>query len=73
MNTQTLISPAITCNFTVAPEESIFADSRDYGFDFDEEEVGSELLAPLPAGLADQPIPEVGADDFERIFHYFIS
>jgi len=78
MNTQTLTSPAMTCNFVVAFPEAIFDEpiyvpSRDYGFDFDEEELGSELLAPLPAGLSDQPIPEVGAGEFEQAFQYFLS
>ncbi|MCK6584752.1 MAG: hypothetical protein HUU11_03205 [Anaerolineales bacterium] len=74
MITQTLTSPSMTCNFVVAPaEELVQADSRDYGFDFDEEELASELLAPLPAGLADQPIPEVGAGAFEKVFQYFLS
>lgn len=73
MNAQTLITPAKTCNFVVAVEEPIIASPRDYGFDFDEEELGNELLAPLPAGLADQPIHEVDADEFEKIFQSFLS
>lgn len=48
MNAQTLTASMLTCSFVVAPEEPIFADSRDYGFDFDENELARELLAPLP-------------------------
>jgi len=74
MNTQTLTNPMMTCNFVVAvPEELICASSRDYGFDFNEAELAEELLAPLPASLADQPIPEVKADEFEQTFRYFFS
>jgi hypothetical protein len=74
MNTQTLTCPSVTCNFVIRPaEEVIRAYSSDYGFDFDEEELGRELLAPLPAGLADQSIPEVDAGEFEKVFQYFLS
>ena len=74
MNTQILTNPMMTCNFIIAlPEELIYASSRDYGFDFDEEEIGHELLAPLPASLSTQTIPAVEADEFEKDFHYFLS
>ena len=73
MTTQTLTSPVMLCNFVLAPEEPIFADSRDYGFDFDEEEIGRELLTPLPACFSMQTIPEVEAGEFEKVFHYFLS
>ncbi len=71
MNTQTLINPVMLYNFVVAPEEPISASSRDYGFDFDEEELANELLAPLPAALSTQSIPEVNADEFEKVFQTF--
>ena len=80
MNTQTLTNPATIFNFfvvlpdeNVLPEQPICASSRDYGFDFDEEELARELLAPLPASLSTQTIPEVEADEFEKVFHYFLS
>jgi hypothetical protein len=73
MNTQTLTTPMLTCNFVLAlPEEPICASSRDYGFDFSEAELAEALLAPLPANLADQPIAEVKADEVEQTFHYFL-
>jgi hypothetical protein len=80
MTAQTLASPMTICNFVIAfpeiiylPEELTCISTRDYGFDFDEEELGNELLALLPAKLADQPIPEVDADGFEQTFQYFLS
>jgi len=74
MNTQTLTTSIMTCNFILAlPEEPIYASSRDYGFDFDDQELAGELPNPLPASLADQPIPEMKADEFEQAFHYFFS
>ena len=75
MNTQTLTNAMMTGNFVVAlpAEEPIYASSRDYGFDFDEEEIGRELLAPLPANLSSQAIPEVDADEFEQVLRYFLS
>jgi hypothetical protein len=74
MDAKTLTTPAIFYTFLVAlPEESINASSRDYGFDFDEEELARELLAPLPAASAAPTFPAVEADEFEKAFHYFIS
>ncbi len=73
MTTQTLAIPMTICNFIIASEEPIFADSRDYGFDFDEEDVARELLAPLPAASVVQAPSEVEADEFEKVFQYFIS
>ena len=61
------------CAFVVAESEPIFASSRDYGFDFDEEEIGRELLTPLPVSLSTQPVLEIEADEFEQTFHYFLS
>lgn len=72
MNSLMTQSPTF-CVFVVAEPEPIYASSRDYGFDFDEEEIGRELLAPLPSSLLTQPLPEVDADEFEQTFHYFLS
>jgi hypothetical protein len=79
MNTQTLTKPATNYNFFVisdegfTPAQPICASSRDYGFDFDQEELARELLAPLPTGLSTQTIPEVETDEFEKKFRYFLS
>lgn len=58
MNTQTLTPPVMICNFVVVPlrlevssENPVCASSRDYGFDFDEEEIARELLSPTPEGF----------------------
>jgi len=59
--------------FMLPPMESIHADSRDYGFDFDEEELGMELTAPLPTCLSIQSLPEVDTDAFESTFRHFLS
>ena len=80
MNTQALRNPALYCNFViVSPPEDfpgkypVQACSRDYGFDFDEEEIGRELLTPLSAELSSQAIPEMDADEFEQVFQCFLS
>ena len=80
MDTQTLTNPTLNCNSVIALQPAdllqvnpIQACSRDYGFDFDEEEIGRELLAPLPASLASQEIPEMEADEFEQVFQCFLS
>ena len=80
MNTQTLTNPTLNCNLVIASlpidfpsARPIQACSRDYGFDFDEEEIGRELLAPLPTSLASRAIPEMEADEFEQVFQCFLS
>ncbi|HEX6269684.1 MAG TPA: hypothetical protein VFZ43_05585 [Anaerolineales bacterium] len=52
----------------LAPTRPIQACSRDYGFDFDEEEIGRELLSPLPANLVWQTIPMIDAEEFEKLY-----
>jgi len=59
--------------FLLPSTQSIHADSRDYGFDFDEEKLGMELTAPLPLCLSIQSLPEVDADAFESTFRHFLS
>jgi hypothetical protein len=62
-----------TQTLTLVPQEPIFADSRDYGFDFDEEEVGRELRAPLPASFLRPQDPEAEANECEKVFELFIA
>jgi hypothetical protein len=80
MNTQTLTNPSLNCSLVTASPLVDFpraypiqACSCDYGFDFDEEKIGRELLAPLPASLSSQAIPEIDADEFEQVFQCFLS
>ncbi|HSB66417.1 MAG TPA: hypothetical protein VLD65_07550 [Anaerolineales bacterium] len=61
-----------TCQFSNSLSiQPYLATSLDYGFDFDEDELASELSAPLPASLADQPVHPLEADEFERLYHWF--
>lgn len=74
MNAQTPLSPMIL--FVLKDKlkaKPIQACSRDYGFDFDEEEIGREMLAPLPFKPSSQATPEVNADEFEQVFPCFLS
>jgi len=80
MSTQTLTYPTQNYFFVNALQPADFprvtpvqACSRDYGFDFDEEEIGRELLAPLPARLSSGAILEIEADEFEQVFQCFLS
>lgn len=73
MTCQTLTQPATCPVFVVVEPEPISASSRDYGFDFDEDELGRELLTPLPDSLSTPSFPEVDADAFEKTFQYFLS
>ena len=80
MNTQMLTNPTLKCDLVIAslpisPSSArpVQACSRDYGFDFDEEEIGKELLAPLPVNLSSQTFPEIDVDEFEQVFQCFLS
>ncbi len=73
MTIQISSNPVTICNFIVALPKPIYASSHDYGFDFDKAELAEELIAPLPANLADQSRPKVEADEFEKVLHYFLS
>ena len=75
MTIQMQTNPKNLCEFAFALQiaETIQPNSRDYGFDFDEDELGKELLAPLPISLAVQSLPEVVTDTFEQTFYYFLS
>jgi len=80
MKTKTLTYPALNCSFAISLPPKDFpgthliqACSRDYGFDFDEEELGREMLAPLPANLLSHATLEVDADEYERVFQWFHS
>ena len=73
MTIQTQTNSTNLCEFviTLPIMELIQADSRDYGFDFNKDELGRELLAPLPASFTVQSLPDL--DAFENTFHYFLS
>jgi hypothetical protein len=80
MNTQTLTTPMLTCNFFVAipeadftAEEPMRASSRDYGFDFHQEELAELLSTPIPASLQSQPAFAVAAEEFEARTLWFLS
>ncbi len=68
-----MTQPTTFCVFVLAEPEPIYASSRDYGFDFDEDELGRELLAAFLFDIANQPLPEVDADEFEERYAWFIS
>ncbi len=53
--------------------EPIAASSRDYGFDFDEDELGRELLAPVIGSALDQPNPTVQAEEFDLLYRWINS
>ncbi len=80
MNTQTLTNPAIFLKlFTTLsgavdqPAGPIRAAPRDYGFDFDEDELACELPAPLPDGLTNHEASEAHVDEFESRYLWFLS
>jgi len=80
MKTKKPTYPALNCSLAIAlpprdlPDTHLIqACSRDYGFDFDEEEIGSGMLVPLPIELSSQAIPEVEVEDIEQFTQCFLS
>lgn len=61
----------------LAPEpilcQPILASSLDYGFDFDDDELGQELSAQLPVNDAESPLPAIPSEEFESRYIWFIS
>jgi hypothetical protein len=53
--------------------QPILASSREYGFDFNEDELGKDLLAPLPINLSAESIHQTAEDEFESRYIWFIS
>ncbi len=67
-----------TLEYHVAPEnsshtETVLACAQDYGFDFDEDELSRELLAPLPESSLDRSDIVVDADEFDALYRWFAS
>ncbi len=80
MTTQIQIRLIAMCNFIdlalapgFIPGEPTSATALDYGFDFDEEELGKELLAPLPVNILEQPSYDVSAEEFDAQYRWFNS
>lgn len=78
MTTQILTTPAARCNIfgslaLAYPNcnEPTQACTLDYGFDFDEEQLGREQLAPLPSSLVHQPNQHVEPEEFETLYRWF--
>jgi len=59
--------------FLLPTAQPIQANSHDYGFDFNEDELGRDLLAPLPTSFSSQSFHEVDAGELEQASHYFLS
>ncbi|OGN89416.1 MAG: hypothetical protein A2Y88_04570 [Chloroflexi bacterium RBG_13_48_10] len=80
MLTQAFTKHTIPCPFVFSLsatdstlEQPLYACTLDYGFDFDVEELGRELLAQLPASLVNQSIHHVEAEEFESLYQWFNS
>jgi hypothetical protein len=66
MTTQTHTKTAMIAlpSIFLLTAEPVCASSRDYGFDFDQEELAEALHAPLPTSLATKRASEMGAEEF---------
>lgn len=67
-----------TYECSTTPEDNKYNDRvvcspREYGFDFDEDELARELIAPIPAGVSDPPCQSIEADEFEMLYKWFSS
>ena len=58
---------------TLPVAQPIQADSRDYGFDFNEDELGRELLASLAISNSTPSSLEEALVAFEKASHHFLS
>jgi hypothetical protein len=65
-----IATPCVSDPITGGP---MLATTGDYGFDFDDEELGQEIPAPLPANVADLPAPDITAEEFDSLYKWFIS
>jgi hypothetical protein len=73
MTIQTLTRPSTILDLLVALPEPAQASSRDYGFDFDAEELGHGLSAPLATEHSPRTLPEIDPDEFESRYLWFAS
>jgi len=39
----------------------------------DEEQLAAEMARSLPEHMLDQPLPDIDPDDFEKLYHWFLS
>ena len=79
MKIKPLTKPVLNYSIAIALSPRAFpgthlnqACSRDYGFDFDEEELGREMLAPLPIQFSSQVTLEVNTHEFEQVLQCFL-
>jgi hypothetical protein len=73
MTIQTLTRPSTILDLLVALPEPAQASSRDYGFDFDAEELGHGLSAPLHIDPSARMLPDINPDEFESRYLWFAS
>jgi hypothetical protein len=73
MDTQTSHQPMIASVIEeTASVQPVRASSRDYGFDFNAEEIAREMLAPLPIQHSSQAVSQADIDEFEQVFSCFL-
>jgi len=77
MNTQAFTKTTFTCSiFTLpiyTPVSSTGVSPKDMGYEIDEDDLASEMLAQLPDCFQDKPAPEVDPDEFEAAYKWFLS
>jgi len=79
MDTQakTQFSPACYLEFVVLeenpPAEPEQYTAYDLGYEVDENEVGVWMAAEYSNGSFDQPAPQFDSEEFETLYHWFLS
>ena len=75
--TQTQFTPTYSLQFAVLEENPLAKPQQytayDFGYEMDEEEVGTLMAAQYSNGSFDTPTPQINPDEFETINHWFLS
>jgi hypothetical protein len=79
MEKLTLVRPQIQIQFFIlsaieeTPEPAACYTAADFGFEIDPLEMAEALIAPLPAAITPEILPEVAPEDFERSYTWMLS
>jgi hypothetical protein len=77
MITQAYTTHPLICNLfslpEFTPETTIKFSPKECGYEIDEDELASEMLAQFPDCPMGQTAPEVDPEEFEKIYGWFLS
>jgi len=77
MINQAFVKTTLFCNIfslpLYIPMGPIEFSPQDLGYEINEDDLASEMLAQLPDDLLGQTTPEVDPEEFESIYKWFLS